>query len=623
MKKTLKLHWLEIIADGRVVYKQEFHNGLNVIAGVNGTGKSTIIDLLAYVLGYEEIEWKKVQKICDVVTGYFVIDERRFLLKRTIDEKKQNPIQYKDDVPGAKWITLPYRNSSERKSFSTLFFELLGYPATKMVNNSTLTMFQLFRLIYADQNSPADSLFNRQKEFDNKGIRKSISEFLLGIDDLESHEMRQKISELDKRFHSQSSEVKAITSFLTQWDLKSPDEIHSKIKEISSEIEAKIESLKNIDEKTNTDQKQYTLLSEISQIQEQISNLQIDQNTIQSEISDSQELINLLENSTLEIEESIEFYSIFTGLGYLYCPQCLLPTERGTADNECSLCHKVYPKDNKVNKFFLERKIEIDFQLKESKKLISTKNKTLDENARKIKQLKSKRSELEARKDLQSKLTSDTVRAVTDISIVIGESKEKIRQLSSYLERAAHLDEMNSELQKLRGASAELKEHLEQLEDKRVQYRANIATTICDLITRLLRADGGYETAFINPRNAELLFEDSKMLVDGATKFSASSEAVLKAVSRFSVFLISLMFERVRIPNFGIIDCMEDKGMLPERAHQTQNAMLDELTKFDEDSFQLIIATSMPSDRLADKKYLIGDFLQKGQHALDIKIDDE
>ena len=68
---------------------------------------------------------------------------------------------------------------------------------------------------------------------------------------------------------------------------------------------------------------------------------------------------------------------------------------------------------------------------------------------------------------------------------------------------------------------------------------------------------------------------------------------------------------------------MEDKGMLPERAYQSQNAMLDEMKKYDEDNFQLIIATSMPSERLLDRNYLIGDFMQKGQHALDIQIDDE
>lgn len=622
MKKRLKLHWLEIVANGRSVYKQTFHSGLNVIAGVNGTGKSTIIDFISYILGYEEIEWKKVQKKCDTVTGYFDVEGHRFLLKRSINEQGQNPIQYKDDVAGAKWIVLPYRNSAERKSFSTQLFELLGYPPTKMENNSTLTMFQLLRLIYADQNTPADSLFNRQKEFDNKGIRKSISEFLLGIDDLESHELRQKITELDKRYHIQSSEIKAITAFLNQWDLKSPAEIHTKIKEISAEIEGHIEALREIDNKATPEKDQRDLYYEIAKIQEDISKLQLDQSTIQAEISDSQELICLLENSTREIEESIQFYSIFSGLDYLYCPQCLLPIEKAKNEIECSLCHKNYPKDNKVNKFYIERKIEIEFQLKESTRIIEKKKKMLQANERLIQQLKSRKSDLEDRLELQSRLTSETVRAVTNISMAIGESKEKIRQLSSYLERANHLDEMNIDLQRLKGISAEFKAHLEQLNDQRVQYRVQIASTISDLITNLLRADGGYETAFVNPRNAQLLFEDSKMLVDGATKFSASSEAVLKAVSRFAIFLLSLIYDKVRIPNFAILDCMEDKGMLPERAHQIQNAMLDQLEQYDRDSYQLIIATSMPSDRLLDQKYIVGNFMKKGQHAIDIQLDE-
>nr|WP_319491716.1 AAA family ATPase [uncultured Desulfobacter sp.] len=40
-----------IYSNSRFVYDQEFHTGVNIIRGVNGTGKSTITDLLSYALG--------------------------------------------------------------------------------------------------------------------------------------------------------------------------------------------------------------------------------------------------------------------------------------------------------------------------------------------------------------------------------------------------------------------------------------------------------------------------------------------------------------------------------------------------------------------------------------------
>lgn len=36
---------------GKFVYNEPFKKGVNIIRGVNGTGKSTVTDLLSYALG--------------------------------------------------------------------------------------------------------------------------------------------------------------------------------------------------------------------------------------------------------------------------------------------------------------------------------------------------------------------------------------------------------------------------------------------------------------------------------------------------------------------------------------------------------------------------------------------
>ena len=76
------LRRLRITRNGKAVYDQEFHLGVNIIRGENGVGKSTIADFIFYILGGEFDNWKGYAKLCDeiqaeVVTRGGVITLRR------------------------------------------------------------------------------------------------------------------------------------------------------------------------------------------------------------------------------------------------------------------------------------------------------------------------------------------------------------------------------------------------------------------------------------------------------------------------------------------------------------------------------------------------------------------
>src|SRR5690606_5697727 len=81
-------------------------------------------------------------------------------------------------------------------------------------------------------------------------------------------------------------------------------------------------------------------------------------------------------------------------------------------------------------------------------------------------------------------------------------------------------------------------------------------------------------------------------IADKGAKYSASSNFYLKTAARFAIFLASLTIEKMRYPRFILCDNMEDKGIEPGRAHNFQDIIIKEATKYDTLNYQMIYTTS-------------------------------
>ena len=63
----LQLNYLRILQGVHVAYEEQFHEGVNIIRGQNGSGKSTIADFIFFILGGEFDGWKDTAGHCDEV----------------------------------------------------------------------------------------------------------------------------------------------------------------------------------------------------------------------------------------------------------------------------------------------------------------------------------------------------------------------------------------------------------------------------------------------------------------------------------------------------------------------------------------------------------------------------
>ncbi|MEN9358930.1 MAG: hypothetical protein RL095_465 [Verrucomicrobiota bacterium] len=612
----LELLSLEVYSNGYTVYKQLFKPGINVIAGDNSTGKSSILEFIAYALGYEEMSWRAYQKKCEYVILEVRINNNDFVLKREINDNRLNAIYFKDSKSN-NFNVLPYKNSTNKKSFSYHIFELLGYPLGKTEEStSAITMFQLLRLIYADQNTSPKSLFNDQNEYDNKGIRKSVAEYLLGIDDLESHEWRQELLLLEKKYSHISSDIASISAFLKSNSFLNKTESDEKIRKCQVKINLLTESLSTINEPNKKSDVSTEALKNIDKLKQKKIEIENDIKDCELEISDSEQLIMMLEKSTDEIQEALSFYNVYSGLKFIYCPQCLCPIDESHTAIGCGLCRSDKKHANLFTDFYFERKKEVEFQIKESRNQIIKKKLRIEIERDKILDIRSKIRFETKKVEACAALTSEQSRLISSISMEIAENQATINMHDKIKSMYEKIIELESECIKLKSRRAELLEKIKISIERQEDYSNRIKNAIGSYIVKLIKVDGGFESSFNDAKEAYLLFEESKIIVDGATKFSASSDAILKLAARFSLFYASLFEDRMRIPKFAILDCMEDKGMQENRAHAIQNGMIEMLKNVDPNSYQIIIATSMPSDKIREGDYILNHYYKRGEHTL-------
>ena len=220
-RPRISIKRLVVTKGNKHIYDQTFHEGVNIIRGDNGTGKSTIMEFIYYALGGDVKAWTKEALWCECVYCETFLNDRLFTFIRDVEDKEQTKMSiYEGDFELAlknkiNWQVYSYRRSEQKKSFSQVIFDILGLPYHKTDEYANLTLHQLMRLIYLDQITPPTMIFKEEdSRYDSEATRIAIGEYLLGLDDLESHKLRQDLLALNKEYDLISGELRALYKFL-------------------------------------------------------------------------------------------------------------------------------------------------------------------------------------------------------------------------------------------------------------------------------------------------------------------------------------------------------------------------------------------------------------------------
>lgn len=615
-----------VLKSGGFVYDQPFQLGVNIIRGDNGTGKSTIMDLLYFALGAELSDWTDEQERCDETLVEVLINRKPFTFKREIVSSGKSAIYLFEGtidagLSASNWFRFPYARSADTHSYSQEIFNLLGLPSHKTDESKNLTMHQLLRLMYVDQLSETTKLLKEDKKYDNASMRRAIGEYLLGIDDLEAHNLRQELIKANSEFDSVNSELKAIFRFVgSDNSILRSEQIDNEIGELEKQIEALENDRKDI-RKQNTEALNDDIERRVVNISEKLEELSSKdyelketKDEISTELVDTSLYISSLHSRLKSLEQSRLANTEIGELVFKYCPACLSPLGDHAEEGHCTLCKSDLASTER-HYSYIQMSNEINFQIKESEKLVDMFHEKLSSINSALSAIRRDAGTLK-KEYLSLTSTADNAdAALSQIGIEIGYRRSQIVALNDKREMVDQIALLADKKQTINEIITDLSERLDQIEAANKDRYLEVYSHIEEIAASIIREDGGYENVFEDVEEVTLDFGKDKMYVNGRSKFSASSMTVMKNAIRMAIFIHCVGDSQARLPRFLMLDNVEDKGMTEERSQNFQRVIVDACDQLTDD-YQLIFTTSMIDPALDKTDYVVGPFYKKGDHTL-------
>ncbi|WP_294333727.1 hypothetical protein [uncultured Chryseobacterium sp.] len=646
MQNNLFLKRLVIYTNsGKIAYDEAFHKGVNIICGDNSSGKSTITHFIFFALGGEFNDFVPEARECQVVYAEVEANNTILTLKRYIEinEKTQNinsriaihifwgNFEESINPPQQKyWQKYEYNTTSRKKSFSNVLFEVLNLPEVKEENN--ITMHQILRLLYIDQESPTGSLFYYE-EFDKQNKREAVADLLLGIYNQNLYDYKLNLYNSEKELDEIKSEIRITKRFF-------PDNFSLDIEHINTQIKNKEDQIqniqiqildirkgrKNLEFDKNSKLEFQNLQDDVIRQRDKLIKLKNDINFLKREIIDSEYFIDALDDKYRSLDNSIQTRDFLGGLPLEYCPECLNKLSEHSDESSCKLCKQTT--DDKLGINQAKRmQLEIKFQIDESSKLLKIRKEVLD------------RKEIEyineniKLTDLQIKVNNSITNVrpfelekLDTLNFEKGLAEGEILQFRTMLEQAQIFEKLledkkvlETEIRKLGHAIAAIKRDQDKIKKEVIEKIQNEGVY-------LLNNDLERQREFKNADPEDFIVDFSNNLVylkspDSEKyklyqKFSASSNFYLKISARFALFLASLSVDKMRFPRFIFADNMEDKGIEIKRAQNLQKILIDRVNNFSQDSYQLIYTTSYITRELKESNYIVGEYHTKDNPSL-------
>ncbi|HCN6096344.1 TPA: AAA family ATPase [Escherichia coli] len=629
IKPTLIVTRLTVFQHGHRAFDCEFHKGVNIIRGRNSSGKTTIMDMLAFSLGAENIRWKPQALKCTRTIVEVLLNNEKACFKREISIEQMRPLYIywgaMDKALNAgehEWELYPFKRTESKISFTQAIFNALSMPLAQGAGSSNLTLHQILRVLYADQPSLHSPIF-RFDRFDNALTRETVGGYLCGVYNDELYNAQLSLRDVETELTKKVTELKSIFTVLGRSgqapDLQGIDE---KIKHLN-----KLRAIENVkltnraiitnEEGADSEKRMGTIREELNEAKRKLSSLKDKIQSLDFEISDSDMFISELNERLKNLEQSGETRAIFDSMNFDFCPSCLSKIDKAHNDHVCHLC-KVEQLDDKAENQLLRMKNELTLQIKESLQLMDRRKEELVRLKRDVPLAESELKRLEQDYFKESHYWSSPQElAVGKIYREIGRLDEEIKRAYEDKKLIVVINELQELRDELQAEKNRLDDLIELYEEKEEVLKDKIYASVSSIAQELLQEDVPLQKEFMSPESVEFSFTDNSVYVNGSKNFSESSAVVLRHIFHLALLSASIENHSMRLPRFMMLDGIDDGGMEKERSHNLQEIIIDECSRYEHD-YQLIFATSEINPKYSESEYIVGEYYSPDNYSLKI-----
>ncbi|MBL4798382.1 MAG: hypothetical protein JKY50_13275 [Oleispira sp.] len=288
-----------ILVGHRKEYTIPFHPGVNIIYGDADTGKSSILDIINYMLGkssldlYDEIETSVNHCILDVE-----LNGINYIIKREI-HKPSKPLEvyqstYREIEKAfpKKYKLRPEDNYECSGVYSDFLLNVLNLPNIKVKKSPSRDDSELLRLSFRDI---FKYCYLNQDDVGSKRIlnigtfketkTKQVFKYIHNLLDTNIADIEGEISYLKKDLNTKNEKYKSITEFLSDTQFSSLNQINQSYDSLEDEILNLKEQLEITKGSMISDSEKYHILKDI------LNSINLNVDKFSSEITNSEYLI--------------------------------------------------------------------------------------------------------------------------------------------------------------------------------------------------------------------------------------------------------------------------------------------------------------------------------------------
>lgn len=457
-----------ILIGNRKNYTVPFNPGVNIIYGEEDSGKSSILELINYLLGSKKLDsYLELEQSVKYAILEVDLNNVRYCIKRDIFNHTKDIEVYIssydniENIFPEKYIPT-YNSSVDGKFFSDFLLDALNFPKIKIKSSPSkddsqlqrLSFRDLFKFCYVDQDDVGNKNFLNNQNHIVYTKMKEVFKYIFNLNDEEISELQQLISHKSKIKNDLSNKLSTIEEFLTTIEIESLSDITTFLNEVTNNLAILEKRKKDFDDNIVSNSKEYKQLQELLKTANYVlkDKEKSQKNSIET-IKRYTKLINDYYDDIRKFEAIISSKNLIGGItdNILICP----------------LCEHDVNQEAIIDKFNITDKTKIDSEIKLLKKRIKDLKVLLENEKNEHRENESLLSDLIKNREVIRNNIDEELKE--HISPYLTQRDELIKQQSSYLEQEQQVSKalkIRNEEDKIKQQISQLTKDIKEIDDK-------------------------------------------------------------------------------------------------------------------------------------------------------------